>query len=72
MTSVCVWLDSTLLSKLWAIEGLFGTASTLTPPLLELEFSQTVLDPPKIEVELAEALSQNELGLSCSKTPLQT
>jgi hypothetical protein len=43
------------------IKGLFGTAPA--PPLLELEFSQTVSAPPKLGVELGGALSQNELEL---------
>jgi hypothetical protein len=38
---------------------MFGTGPT--PPFLELEPSQTVLAPPKMGVELAKALSQNEL-----------
>uniref|UniRef100_A0A0E0EJ33 Uncharacterized protein n=1 Tax=Oryza meridionalis TaxID=40149 RepID=A0A0E0EJ33_9ORYZ len=42
---------------------LFGTAPALTPPLLELELSQTVSAPPKLGVELGGALSQNELEL---------
>jgi hypothetical protein len=43
--------------------GLFSTAPAPTPPLLELELSQTVSVSPKIGVELGKALSQNELEL---------
>ncbi len=44
-------------------KGLFGTAPTPAPPLLKLEFSQTVSAPPKLGVELGGALSQNVLEL---------
>jgi hypothetical protein len=39
------------------VQGLSGTAPTPTPPLLELELSQTVSAPSKLGVELGGALS---------------
>ncbi len=50
-------------SSVFTPQGMFGTAPAPTPPLLELELSQTVSAPPKLGVELGGALSQNELEL---------
>jgi hypothetical protein len=51
------------MNKKGGAKGLFGTAPAPTPPLLELELSQTVSAPPKLGVELGGALSQNVLEL---------
>ena len=60
-----------LLNLAPGVKGLFGTAPAPTPPLLELELSQTVSAPPKMGAELGGALSQNEgpVWHSSSSTP---